>query len=118
MEFRGLTGKDFFKIISLLNKLDIKKLLTELFNTDNQTQGVEESGQRILLSVLDALMENLPACEEEINALLADLVGLQVEEVANLPFSDYTQLIIDFVKHEDFKDFLKQISSFNLAVEV
>ena len=108
MELRQLKGKDIYQITKIINKLNIKEILESLFNSGDK--GIQDLGMSIVANALTVILENLNVVEDDINQLLADLTSTSVEEIEDLSFLDYTQLIEDFVMHEDFKDFFERIT--------
>ena len=111
MELRELKGKDVYQITKIINKLNIKEILESLFNSGDKGKDVQELGMSIVTNALTIILENLNAVEADINQLLADLTSTTVEEIEELSFLDYTQLIEDFVMHEDFRTFFERMTS-------
>lgn len=110
MELRELKKSDGFKLVKIINKFNIKEMLDAFFG--NQVTGsANEVGISIVGNILATILENLHSCEAEIDDLLADLTGTSVEEINDLSFLDYTQLIEDLVMHKDFKSFFERMVS-------
>lgn len=114
LKMRELRGDDLFTLLSLFEKLDVVDDIVEIFSgTDTQEMTPElitARGKKIIGSLLQKLLENLPKVKTEINQLLADLTGKSIEEISALPFGQYIQLIKDFIKKAEFTDFLSSIA--------
>jgi hypothetical protein len=88
-----------------------------MFKQDaEQNESVDENEQmmyvgfNIIFEAVEVIMNNLPSCEQEIYAFLAGLSGMKVKEVANLPLATFTEMIVEVLKKEEFKDFFKAVS--------
>lgn len=68
----------------------------------------EMASDEILYAILGLLIENIGNCERDVNKLLADGIGVAVEEIADMDASDYMELITQYVTREGFKDFFTQ----------
>ena len=86
----------------------------------NAEKEEEQSGERpnlvnvglgIFVELADVVIGNIPKCEKEIFALLSNVSNLTEEEVRKLGFADFFGMIIDFIKKEEFKDFIKVVSA-------
>ena len=62
------------------------------------------------LEVADVIFKNLPKCESEICRMLSQTSDLTVAQVRRLPLAVFMEMIIDFIKKEEFKDFIKVVS--------
>ena len=62
----------------------------------------------ILWALLGILIDNIGGCENEINQLLADGIGVSVAEISNMDANDYLELIHAYISREGFKDFFMQ----------
>ncbi len=118
--FRKLKAEDvflMFKIIkciginefaACLEKDNIKKLIAEKGgNTDDLASVV---GISVILEVANVIIGNLPKCENEIFEMLANTSDLTVKQVKALDLATFAEMIIDFIKKDDFKDFFKVVS--------
>lgn len=64
----------------------------------------------VILEIADVIFRNLPKCESEIFQMLSQTSDLSVNEVRKLPLGDFTEMIIDFIQKEEFRDFIKVVS--------
>ena len=122
--FRKLNASDTFLMFKILSKIGlndfvecfgkdtIQKMIGAKFNEDNTTM----FGISVMFEIANVVMANLPKCENEIYQMLSNVSGLGVDQVRNLDMCDFAQMIIEFVKKDEFRDFIKVVSkSFNLA---
>ena len=61
--------------------------------------------------VLGILMDNIGACENDINMMLASGIGKDVAFIQSMPANDYLDLIVQFVTREEFADFFMHAMS-------
>lgn len=131
-ELRELKSSDIFPMFKILGKIGFKDLkdkltpdkvkeLTSMFKQDetadaDQKESVDTDEQmmfigfNVIFEVVEIIMNNLPSCEQEIYSFLAGLSGMKVKEVANLPLATFTEMIVEVLKKEEFKDFFKAVS--------
>ncbi len=62
----------------------------------------------LLWALLGILIDNIGGCENEINQLLADGIGVTVAEISNMDANEYLELIHAYISKEGFKDFFTQ----------
>lgn len=120
-EFRKLIATDIFtmtKIISLIgvNRFancfkneEVQKLMKDLKENADVELLV---GGGIFLEVAQVILEGLDKCEEYIFKLLSDTSNLSLEEVKTLDGVTFFEMIIDFIKKDEFMDFIKAASKF------
>ena len=119
MELRKLTSKDIFPMCQIIKKIgidefkecfsmpEIQKLVAENGNTENVANQV---GIGIMFDIVSIIVGNLPKCEDEIYDFLVSLTGEKKKTLEELSIADFTQLIVDLVQKEDFKDFIGVVS--------
>ena len=120
--FRPLEGRDVFPMFKILSKIGInefaecfgqesmRKMFDSLTGEGTSADLVKSAGIAVTLEMVNIIVGNLPKCEHEIYQLLSNTSNLSVEEVGKLDFATFTQMIIDFVKKEEFKDFIRVAS--------
>lgn len=122
-KFRKLASSDVFLMFKIISKIGVNEF-TACFEKDGikdliaqmtgQGDGSEQSativGFSVILEVANVILGNLPKCEEDIYKLLSQTSNLTVDEVRNLGFVTFTEMVIDFVKKEEFADFIKVVS--------
>lgn len=131
-ELRELKSSDIFPMFKIMGKIGFKDLkdkltpekvkeLTAMFNQKENTDEDQKEntdtdeqmmfiGFNVVFEVAEIIMSNLPSCEHEIYSFLAGLSGLKVKEVADLPLVTFTEMIVEVLKKEEFKDFFKVVS--------
>lgn len=125
--FRPLEAGDTFLMCTIIKKIGIKEFkacfedggIQALLMQNAQKEG-EQNGDKpdlvnvgitVFVELADVVIGNLPKCEKEIFALLSNVSNLTEEEVRKLGFADFFGMIIDFIKKEEFKDFIKVVSA-------
>ncbi len=119
--FRKLSAEDVFPMANIIKKIGIKEFKTffegdginnimTAFNGGQGEKSVEALGVSIVLELVDIIFGNLPKCKDDIFNLLADTSDLTVEEIKALDLADFAEMIVDFFKKEEFKDFMKVVS--------
>ena len=132
MELRELRGDDMFSMLSIIGKLDIKDDLVELFEKQQEKDGkmlghlskkptkaekekqekaLEKRGMQMIAGLIQTILANINKAKSDINIFLADLTNTSIQEIQELNFVDYTQLLVKFFKKPELKDFLTSISS-------
>lgn len=122
-KFRMLGGQDVFLMFKIIGKIGvkefnacfendgIKKLVASMMGEKN---GADQSASvtyiAIILEVADVIFKNIPKCENEIFQMLSQTSDLTVEQVKGLSFAEFTEMVIDFIKKEEFRDFIKVVS--------
>jgi hypothetical protein len=117
--FRTLNSTDLFLMFKILGKIGINDF-TKSFDKNTvkdmiqSTKGAKDAstvvGISVMLEMANVIIGNLPKCEVEIYQMLSNTSNLTVEQVKNLDFATFTEMVIDFVKKEEFKDFIKVVS--------
>ena len=125
--FRKLNSTDTFLMFKIIGKIGVNEF-TACFEKDTVKQmiskvtgsGAEGNttmvGISVILEVANVVIGNLPKCETEIYQILSNTSNLSVKEVKELDFAVFAEMVIDFIKKEEFVDFIKVVSkSFKLA---
>ena len=123
--FRPLGGGDVFLMFRIIGKIGVKEF-NACFEHDGikhlvaATMGEKMMEQEeasvsvtyisIVLEVADVIFRNLPKCEDEIFQMLSQTSNLSVAQVKKLSLAQFTEMVIDFVKKEEFRDFIKVVS--------
>ena len=118
-EFRKLDATDIFPISTIISKIGINQF-TDSFGKDNikaliasvsgDTGSAPIVGYAVALDVANVVFSNIGKCEKDIYNLLANTSNLSVEEVKALGFAEFAGMVIDFIKKDEFKDFIKVVS--------
>ena len=127
--FRTLGGGDVFLMFRIIGKIGVKEF-NACFEHDGikhlvaslmgeKLEQAEEDGEKpsvsvtyisVVLEVADVIFRNLPKCEDEIFQMLSQTSNLTVAQVKKLNLAQFTEMVIDFIKKEEFKDFIKVVS--------
>ena len=120
--FRTLEATDVFLMFKILGKIGInefadsfgKESVQKMLKAVTKEGGVADfartAGIAVTLEVVNVILRNLPHCEQEIFQMLSQTSNLSVEQVRKLKFPVFTEMVIDFVKKDEFKDFIKVVS--------
>lgn len=117
--FRKLCAKDVPLMVKILTKIKINRF-AELLQRENVVkmltakEGENDnnalvSGGTLILDVAQIIFEGLGDCEE-IFDMLANTSNLSKEEVEALDIEVLMEMIIDFIKKEEFLGFFKAVS--------
>lgn len=117
--FRTLNSTDVFLMFKIIGKIGVNDF-TKSFDKDTvkamiqNTKGSKDAstmvGVSVMLEIANIIIGNLPKCETEIYQMLANTSNLTVEQVKELDFATFTEMVIDFIRKEEFKDFIKVVS--------
>ena len=122
---RALKASDFFLVTRILSKIGVKE-----FNACFENDGIKHlvagmMGEKalqadeasvsvtyisVILEVADVLFNNIAKCENEVFQMLSQTSNLTVAQVKKLPLAQFTEMVIDFIKKEEFRDFIKVVS--------
>ena len=141
LEMRELKGDDLFTLLSIVGKLDIKDEFVRIFeNNTEATQKVvpidhltkkptkaqldkaeadkakvaaeaEKRGMEAMAGVMQKVLLNIAKVKVDINNLLAELTGEDVQVIKALGLKEYTGLVIAFFKKPELADFFSSIAS-------
>ena len=64
-----------------------------------------DARDKFLWAALGILMNNIDACEGEVNVMLAASIGKDVSYIQSVAGTDYLDLIVQYVTREEFADF-------------
>lgn len=134
-KFRTLDAPDIFPMFRIISKIGLKEFtaaidkdtlkdLVKSFTADKAKEGAtaEEAtaedgfgafavgGATVILGIAEVILSRLPNCENDIYKLLAQVSGLSVDEIRAFDLATFTEMVIDFIKKEEFKDFIKVVS--------
>ena len=121
--FRKLEATDVFLMFKILGKIGVnefsncfgKDAVQKMFKTLTSENGMAnftyEVGIAVTLEMVNVVLGNLPKCEQEIYQMLSNTSNLSVDQVKKLDFPTFTAMVIDFIKKDEFKDFIKVVSA-------
>ena len=116
---RGLMADDIFLCVRIINKIGFKDM-KGCFSTPEVKTAIASAasgketdmsgvGMTVMLEIAGLILEHLPDCKNEIYALLASLYGLKQEEVAKLPSSTFTKMVMEVIRKDEFRDFFQDV---------
>ena len=129
--FRTLGGEDVFLMFRIIGKIGVKEfnacfehdgikhlvsaMMGEKLANAKENEGEEETSYSVtyitvILEVADVIFRNLPKCETEVFQMLSQTSNLTVAQVKKLNLAQFTEMVIDFIKKEEFRDFIKVVS--------
>ena len=115
---RTLNATDIAPMAKVISKIGIDEF-TKCFGSENVLKiirtGDKESmsdmaGLQVVLEMVNIITAHIPDCDKEIFALLAQVSGLKVDVIKAFDLPTITRMVIDFVKKEEFKDFIGVVS--------
>lgn len=117
-ELRPLVASDMGSICKIITAIGIRQfkecfnvdqLLEDLEGKEEKEINLEKIGFNVVFDIAGIIIANIPKAEGEIQAFLASLTGLKQQEIKNIPFADYGEMIIEVVTKEEFQDFFKRV---------
>ena len=123
-KFRPLEASDVFLMSKIIGKIGIKEF-KHCFEADGIDQlianarkgknaasdsGIISAGVAVATEIAGVIFSNLPNCEADIYQMLANVSGMTPDQVKKLDFITFTEMVIDFIKKEEFRDFFKVVS--------
>lgn len=123
---RALCAKDVFPMVKIIRKIGLKdigkafdpdeiKTITEsVSEEENATVDsiAETVGIAVVLKIVDVILENLEAVEQEIFGFLGGLAGMTADEVGSLPMDVFFEMLMDTFQSKEFVGFMKVVSRF------
>lgn len=123
---RALCAKDVFPMVKIIRKIGLKdigkafdpdeiKAITEsVSEEENATVDsiAETVGVAVVLKIVDVVLENLEAAEQEIFGFLGGLAGMTVDEVGSLPMDVFFEMLMDTFQSKEFVGFMRVVSRF------
>lgn len=124
--FRDLGAPDIFLMTKIIKKIGVKEFKA-CFEGDGiqglileSVKNAKENGENpdfisvgvgVALDIADVLLGNLHLCEDDIYRLLSQTSNLSADEI-KAPGNAviFVEMLIDFIKKEEFRDFFKAVS--------
>lgn len=118
--FRKLGAPDMFLMFSIIGKIGIDKFKAcfEGEALDKMMKQFKKGDEKALTAVgvalgfdmVNIIVSNLPKCEKEIYQLLSNVSGMTEDEIKE-DMILFTEMLVDFVKKEEFPSFIKAVSA-------
>ena len=117
-ELRNLEAKDIAPMASILSKIGIREVKSCFSPTDMKSlmdgKTTEESiaavGAAVMFEMAGVILGNYERCQNDIFRFLSSLSGMDMKQIESMPIDTFTEMVIDVVKKEEFKDFMKVVS--------
>lgn len=126
--FRKLSSSDIFLMFTIISKLGLKEfkgcletdgiknliqnaMAEEKEKDEDTNSNIISIGAGVFMEIANVLCCNLPKCENEIYQLLSQTSNLTIEEI-KAPGNAimFVEMLVDFLKKEEFPDFIKVVS--------
>lgn len=112
---RKLCADDMFIMFRIISKIGMKDLRKCMAAADVKAaisgKDVNSVGIAVAFEIGAVLMEHLPDCKKEIYTFLERLSGMKEKEIAAMDMATFTQMIIDVIRKEEFRDFFTAVST-------
>lgn len=69
-------------------------------------------GAGVALAIADKLLGHLPACKADLYGLLGNVAGMAAEDVAELDAEVFVEMLVAFIRKEEFPNFIKVASKY------
>lgn len=117
--FRKLNATDVAPMCAIIGKIGINNF-TKCFESDELIDVIQKkknakdltsiAGMTVVFDMANTIITHIPDCEKDVFILLSNVSGLKVDEIKAFDLATFTEMIVDFVKKEEFKDFFKVVS--------
>lgn len=119
--FRKLQGDDLFIMFSIISKIGLntfkpvfesdngKKLIASIKGKNVGEIDTETASINIMLDVGQILISKIPLVKNEIYALLSSVSNMTAGEIKKMGICEFAEMIIDFVKKDEFPNFIKVV---------
>ena len=114
--FRTLDATDIFPVIRIVRKIGLNKFKAVFENPEMQAMINEEKeeisnegGIALMLELAQIVLDGVGDCENDIFELLARTSNKTADEIKRFDVVTFTQMIMDFFKKEELKDFLRAV---------
>ena len=119
-EFKELKATDVFLIVALIKRIGLNSF-KDVVIRDNVLMQLVQNGENkedkevdyfeigsALMDVVQVILERIADCEDIIYKMLSNCSNLSVEQVKDLNADVFIQMIVSYVKKEEFVGFFKQ----------
>ena len=123
--FRLLGAPDIFLMAKIISNIGIKEfkacfesdgikeLIQQMMAKEEKSEesNIVSVGVGVAVEIASVILGNLPKCEKDIYQMLSQTSNLSVEEIkAPGNATMFLEMVIDFIKKEEFRDFIKVVS--------
>lgn len=122
---RDLCAKDIFPMTVIIRKIGLKDIgkcfdpeeikgIMASVSGDGEEKKIDDVaetvGISVVLKIVDVVLENLAAAEQEIFGFLGGLAGMTADAVGALPMDVFFEMLVDVFKKKEFVGFMKVVS--------
>ena len=115
---RKLEAKDIAPMASILSKIGLKEVkncfspddMKAIAGGDGSIEAVGAVGVSVAFEIAGVILSNYERCQNDVFSFLASLSGMDKKQIEALPLDTFAEIVIDVVKKEDFRDFMKVVS--------
>lgn len=117
---RTPNSEDLFPAMKIVSKIGlsgiIEKINDQKEKIDNMVKAAAEKEEKVNLramgimiaaSAADMIFSKLPECKDELYAFVSSMTGLKVSELKTMSMANFTSIVIDILKNEEFADFFQ-----------
>lgn len=106
---RPLVATDMGQICKIITAVGVRQFKEAFKRDDIKGKSVEAAGLDVLLGIAGIAFSNIPKAEDEIQTFVASVTGMSLDQVRQLPFADYGEIILDIVTKQEFQDFFGRV---------
>lgn len=122
-ELRELQSKDVWPMVKIVKTIglkqfrscfesdDVKAMINDM-KTGNKTIDEESVGIAVMFDIASVIIEHIADAEVYIYQLLSQLSGIPKKELESLEMNTFFEMIIEVIRKDEFKDFMKVVSGF------
>ena len=115
-EFRKLIASDIGLMTSLIKKIGVNKI-SGIFKNDELRKAMSSNDENLMMTVgitvvtelVQLIVEAYNQCENDLHKLLSNTSNLSEEEVKQLEFEEFFDMLFDFFKKDEFMGFLNRV---------
>lgn len=123
--FRRLSTVDVFPMFKIISAIGINEfmaclesdslknvvnMLTSKEDADDMDNIIAMGAVAGILEITNVILGNIGKCESDIYQLLSQTSNMSVAQIKKLDMVIFFEMIIDFIKKEEFRDFIKVVS--------
>ena len=88
---------------------DIRIIRESMTGKDVSDELLNKAGLTVVLSIGDLIFEKMEDIQSDLFNFISKLTSLQIEEVEDLPITDFAKIVMAIIKEPDFVDFIKVV---------
>ena len=126
--FRTLSTVDVFPMFKIISAIGINefmmclesdslKAVVNMLTSEEESVGEDDVDNIIamgaiagFLEIANVILGNIGKCEKDIYQLLSQTSNLTIDQIKGLDMVIFFEMVIDFIKKDEFKDFIKVVS--------